>query len=217
MVPCRVLLADDHSLVRAGIRSLLEGIEGVQVGGEAGDGQLALRLVAERAPHVILLDIGLPGLNGLEVAARLAQLHPATRVVMLSMHAQDEYVRGALRAGAAGYLLKDASVPELELALCAVMRGETYLSPAVSKRLVQELVGRTDGESRPADVLTSRQREVLQLITEGHSTKEIAHRLGLSVKTVESHRAQIMERLDIRDVAGLVRYAIRAGLVSPEQ
>lgn len=216
MLRCRVVLADDHALVRAGIRSLLDGVRGVEVVGEAGDGQEALRLVADKAPHVILLDIGLPGLNGIDVATRLAQTHPATRVVMLSMHAQDEYVRGALGAGAAGYLLKDASVPELELALQAVMRGETYLSPAVSKRLVQELVGNRGPALASTPALTSRQREVLQLIAEGHSTKEIAHRLGLSVKTIESHRAQIMDRLDIRDVAGLVRYAIRAGLIPPE-
>lgn len=217
LTPLRVLLADDHALVRAGIRSLLADLPGVEVVGEAGDGHEALGLVRERAPHVLLLDIGLPGLNGLEVAARVAAAHPATRVIMLSMHAHDEYVQGALRAGAAGYLLKDASVPELELALRAVTRGETYLSPAVSKRLVRELVGRRDAEPRLAEALTPRQREVLQLIAEGHSTKEIAHRLGLSVKTVESHRAQIMERLDIRDVPGLVRWAIRAGLVSPER
>ena len=221
MSAARVLLVDDHALVRAGFRSLLESVEGVSVVGEAGDGHEALRLIAERTPDVTFLDIGLPGLNGLEVAARVAKEHAGVRVVILSMHANEEYVLRALQAGAAGYMLKDASVPELELALRAVMRGQTYLSPAISKRVVEDYVKRTGADApfaRPAGAaLTPRQREILQLIAEGASTKEIAHRLDVSVKTVETHRAQLMDRLDIHDVAGLVRYAIRVGLVSPER
>jgi DNA-binding NarL/FixJ family response regulator len=217
----RVLLVDDHALVRAGFRSLLESVEGVLVVAEAGDGHEALRLIAEHRPDVVFLDVGLPGLNGLEVAARAAKAHPAVRVVILSMHANEEYVLRALQAGAAGYLLKDASGPEMELALRAVMRGGTYLSAAISRRVVEDYVKRTGAGAslaRPVDLaLTPRQREVLQLIAEGLSTKEIAHRLDVSVKTAETHRAQLMGRLDIHDVAGLVRYAIRAGLVSLER
>ena len=218
MSAARVLLVDDHALVRAGFRSLLESVEGVSVVGEAGDGHEALRLIAEREPDAVFLDIALPGLNGLEVAARVAKDHAGVRVVILSMHANEEYVLHALQAGAAGYMLKDASAHELELALRAVMRGETYLSPAISKRVVEDYVKRTGaGAPFAGPALTPRQREILQLIAEGASTKEIAHRLDVSVKTVETHRAQLMDRLDIHDVAGLVRYAIRTGLVSPER
>ncbi|MGE0454468.1 MAG: response regulator [Vicinamibacteria bacterium] len=220
MSAARILLVDDHALVRAGFRSLLESVEGVQVLGEAGDGHEALRLIAELQPDVVFLDIALPGLNGLDVAARAAKEHAAVRVVILSMHANEEYVLRALQAGAAGYMLKDASVPELALALRAVLRGEIYLSPAISKRVVEDYVKRTGAEpaaAPSASALTPRQREVLQLVAEGSSTKEIAHRLNVSVKTVETHRAQLMDRLDIHDVAGLVRYAIRVGLVNSDR
>jgi len=213
----RIVLAEDHGLVRAGLRALLEEIQDVEVAGEAADGHEALRQVARHTPHVLLLDIGLPGLNGLEVAARVTKEHPETRVVVLSMHATEEYVHRALAAGAMGYLLKDSSVPELELAIRAVQRGETYLSPAVSKVVIGGYLKRPDGDAQMRSPLTPRQRETLQLIAEGHSTKEIAHRLGLSVKTVETHRSQIMARLGVGDVAGLVRYAIQVGLVPPER
>jgi len=217
MSAIRIVLADDHALVRAGLRSLLEAVSDFEVAGEAGDGHEALALVERLNPHVLVLDIGLPGLNGLEVVARVTRQHPETRVVMLSMHAGEEYVRQALAGGASGYLLKDSSVPELELAIRAVVRGKTYLSPDVSQHVVGGFLERpADAKAEAASPLTPRQRETLQLIAEGHSTKEIAHRLGVSVKTIESHRSQIMERLGIRDVAGLVRYAVRTGLVSPE-
>jgi DNA-binding NarL/FixJ family response regulator len=216
MKTIRVLLADDHSLVRAGIRGLIESLAGVAVVGEAGDGPEALRLAEELRPDVVLLDIGMPGLNGLEVAARLTVLDPAIRVVILSMHTAEEYVLRALRAGAAGYLLKGSAVAELELAVRAVARGETFLSPAVSKRVVDDYVNRTGGAADPLDALTPRQREILQLVAEGHTSKEIAQRLGLSSKTVETHRAQVMERLQVHDLAGLVRFAVRVGLVGPE-
>jgi DNA-binding NarL/FixJ family response regulator len=216
MKPLRIVLADDHGLVRAGIRSLLESIEGLDVVGEAGDGHEALQLVEKRRPDVLILDIGLPGLNGLEVAERVAKERSGTRVIILSMHTSEEYVRQALRAGASGYLVKDSSVPELGLAIESVTRGEIYLSPVVSKHVVADYIRHGASGESAVQVLTPRQRETLQLIAEGHSTKEIAHRLGLSVKTVESHRSQVMARLGIRDVAGLVRYAIRAGLVTPE-
>ena len=216
MKPIRALLADDHTLVRAGIRGLLRGLPGVEVVGEAEDGPEALRLAESLRPDVVLLDIGMPGLNGLEVAGRLAALDPSIRVLILSMHTSEEYVLRALRAGCAGYLLKRSAVSELEVAVRAVARGETYLSPAVSKQVVDDYVGRTGGATDPIDALTPRQREILQLVAEGNTSKEIAERLGLSFKTVEAHRAQIMERLGVRDLAGLVRFAVRVGLVAPE-
>jgi len=217
MTPVRVLLADDHALVRAGIRALLEGLEGVTVVAEAGNGSEVLELARKHRPDVVLLDISMPGLGGLEASALLKQELPEVRVVMLSMHANEEYVLQALRAGAVGYMLKDSATAELELALQAVMQGETYLSPPISRQVVEGYVQRVGAEQPAADHLTPRQRQVLQLIAEGLSTKEIAYRLELSVKTVETHRAQLMERLQIRDIAGLVKYAIRNGLVSSEK
>jgi DNA-binding NarL/FixJ family response regulator len=214
--PIRVLLADDHTLVRAGIRSLLATLSGMEVVGEAGDGHEALRLADSLRPSVVLLDIGMPGLNGLEVVERLAKLVPTIRVVILSMHTAEEYVLQALRGGAAGYLLKGSAVAELEVALRAVVRGETYLSPGVSKRLVDELLSRAGEATHPLAALTPRQREILQLVAEGLTSKEVAHRLGLSSRTVETHRAQLMERLGVHDLPGLVRFAVRVGLVKPE-
>jgi len=214
MIPVRVLLADDHALVRAGIRALLQGLEGVTVVAETGNGAEVLELARTHRPDVVLLDISMPGLSGLDVSAQLEQELPEVRVVVLSMHANEEYVLQALRAGAVGYMLKDSATAELELALKAVMQGETYLSPPISKQVVEGYVQRVGAEQPASEKLTPRQREVLQLIAEGHSTKEIAYRLELSVKTVETHRAQLMERLQIRDIAGLVKYAIRSGLAS---
>ena len=215
MAPIRVLVADDHALFRAGVRKLLQSFEGVEVVGEAGDGQEALELSGARRPDVLLMDIGMPGLNGVEAAARLTREGPRPRVIILSMHTGEEHVLRAIRAGAAGYLLKDAKPPELEAAVRAVARGEIYLSPAISRYVVED-VRRGGAERGPLDRLTPRQREVLQLIAEGNTTKAIASRLGLSVKTVETHRAQLMERLDVHDVAALVRLAVRLGLVESE-
>jgi DNA-binding NarL/FixJ family response regulator len=214
-VTIRVLLADDHALVRAGLRSLLAAMTEVEVVGEASSGEEALELVARETPDVVLMDIAMKGINGLETAARLRDRAPGVRVVILSMHSGEEYVLQALRAGAVGYLLKDAATGELELALRTVMRGESWLSPAVSRQVVEGYVQRVGGDAA-ADVLTARQREVLKLVAGGKSTKEIAFMLNLSVKTVETHRSQIMERLGIRDVPGLVRYALRTGLVPPD-
>ena len=217
MKSIRILLADDHTLVRAGIRSLVQAIPGIQVVAEAGDGREALSLIETHQPDVALLDIAMPGLNGLEVAAQVADNFPFVRVMILSMHATEEYVLRALRAGAAGYLLKDADTAELELAIKAVTRGETYLSPAVSKH-VTEYVRRVGEETHSTlERLTPRQREVLQLVAEGHTTQEIARMMNLSTKTVETHRTQLMERLNIHDIAGLVRYAVREGLVILEK
>ncbi|UCF66163.1 MAG: response regulator transcription factor [Acidobacteriota bacterium] len=211
----KVLLADDHHLVRAGIRVLLEKIGSVQIVAEAGDGREALELIDRHRPDVALLDITMPGLNGLEVAARTAKTCEKTRIIILSMHADEGYVAQALRAGVAGYLLKDAVATELGLALTAVARGETYLSPAISSKVVEGFLRAGEEKADPLSVLTARQREILQLIAEGRSTKQIAADLDVSVKTVETHRAQLMERLDIHDVAGLVRFAVRTGLVEP--
>jgi DNA-binding NarL/FixJ family response regulator len=211
--PIRVVLADDHALVRAGMRSLLGGMAQVEVVGEAASGEEALVLAERERPDVVLMDIAMKGMTGLDAAARMREQHPGVRVIILSMHAGEEYVLQALRAGAIGYLLKDAATGELELALRSVMRGESWFSPAVSRQVVEGYVQRVGGEP-VADVLTARQREVLKLVAGGKSTKEIAFDLNLSVKTVETHRAQIMERLGIRDVAGLVRYALKTGLVS---
>jgi len=211
----RVVLADDHALVRAGMRSLLGTMAQVVVVGEASSGEEVLELAERERPDVVLMDIAMKGMNGLEAAARLRERAPSVRVVILSMHAGEEYVLQALRAGAVGFLLKDAATSELELALRSVMRGESWFSPAVSRQVVEGYVQRVGGEAA-ADVLTARQREVLKLVAGGKSTKEIAFDLNLSVKTVETHRAQIMERLGIRDVAGLVRYALKTGLVSQD-
>jgi len=216
MAPIRVLVADDHALFRAGIRKLLQSFEGIDVVDEAADGHEAIRLSATHRPDVLLMDIGMPGLNGVEAAARLTREGPRPRVIILSMHTGEEYVLRAIRAGAAGYLLKDAKPAELEAAVRAVARGEIYLSPAISRYLVEDYVRRGSIERGPLDRLTPRQREVLQLIAEGNTTKAIAAKLGLSTKTVETHRAQLMERLDTHDIAALVRLAIRLGLVESQ-
>jgi len=223
MNPIRVMIADDHTLVRAGMRALLAQVPEVEVIAEASDGREALQLIATHRPDVVLMDITMPGLNGLEATVRVVREFPQVRVIILSMHAVEEYVLQALHAGASGYLLKHAAPVELALAVKAVMRGETYLSPPISKVVIAQYLQRTRGErnrsraaSAPYKQLTSRQREILQLIAEGHTTKDIAQRLNLSVSTVETHRTELMQRLDIHDVAGLVRYAIRTGLVFPD-
>jgi DNA-binding NarL/FixJ family response regulator len=210
----RVVLADDHQLVRAGIRSLLGAFSGVEVVGEADDGATAIARVGECLPDLLLIDIAMKGMSGLVASAEIHRLYPAVRVIVLSMHADAEYVREALQVGAVGYLIKDAAPVELELALRAVMRGETWLSPSVSRQVVDGYLSRGKGGPPAADALTPRQSEILCRIAAGRGAKEIAFDLGISAKTVESHRAQIMERLNIHDVAGLTRYAIRNGLVS---
>ncbi len=216
MKKLRILLADDHALFRAGMKALLGEIPGVEVCAEARDGRETLEQVARHRPDIVLIDIAMAGMNGLEATARILRTHPRTKVVILSMHATEAYVLEALRAGAAGYLIKDADTEELALALKAVRRGETYLSPPVSRHVVSEYVRRTGGEPNLLATLSPRQREILQLIAEGNTTKDIANLLNLSVKTVDTHRTQLMERLNIHDVAGLVRFAIRSGLTTPE-
>jgi len=217
MPPIRVVLADDHALVRSGFRALLRTIPDIEVVAEAGNGADALEQIAIHQPDIVLMDISMPGMDGLELTARVTQAWPKVRVMVLSMHANEKYVAQALRAGAAGYLLKDACTPELEIALRAVARGETYLSPAIAKQVISGYT-RRPGEGEDAhEQLTPRQVEVLRLIAAGQTTKAIAQRLGISVKTVEAHRAQLMERLDIHDIAGLVRYAIRTKLLQADE
>ena len=212
----RVLIADDHRLVRAGLRALIADLPGFEVVGEAADGRQAVSEAARLQPDVLLLDIAMPGMSGLEALRELKNRHPATRVLMLSMLASEEHVLQALRLGASGYLLKDAAPAELELAIGAVMRGETWLSSAISRPVVDgymERVGAGNSGNGTSQILTPRQQEVLRLLAEGRSTKEIAFQLELSIKTIETHRAQIMERLGLHDIAGLVRYAVRTGIV----
>ncbi len=213
MKSIRVLLAEDHTLVRAGLCALVKTLEGVEVVAEAGDGHQTLEMVKAHYPDLVLMDIAMPGLNGLEATIRVIKEYPHVKVIILSMHANEEYVLQSLSAGARGYLLKDSGTSELELAIRAVMRGETFLSPAVSKHVIEQYVQRQEDPQSPFQILTPRQREILQLIAEGLSTKDIARKLDLSIKTVDTHRTQLMDRLDIHEVAGLVRYAIRTGLI----
>ncbi len=215
MPPTTLLLADDHPLFREGLRSLIARLSGFEIVGEAASGEEALALVAERRPAIAVLDIGLPDINGIEVARRIQEGKLETRVVIVSAHADEEYVQQALKAGVSAYLTKDSTLEELEVALRAVERGTTFLSPTVASRLTRDYLSRVGDASESA--LTPRQREILRMVAEGLNTKEIAFRLGLSVKTIETHRSEIMERLQIHDVAGLTRYAVRKGLVSSEQ
>ena len=214
MAPLRVLLADDHELVRSGFRALLEKFEGVEVIGEASDGTEALRLIETLRPNVVLMDISMPGLNGLDVTGLAAKRFTDVRIIVLSIHVQKEYVMQAMRAGAAGYLLKSSRSAELELAVHAVARGEVYLSPAASKHVVSGYLAHSDPEPAPLGRLTHRQREVLTLIASGNSRKQIARQLDLSVKTIDTYRTQIKQQLSIDDNAGLVRFAVSAGLVT---
>lgn len=223
MKSIRVLLADDHNLVRAGIRALLANVPEILVVAEAADGRQIRALVLQDKPDIVLMDIAMPELNGLDATAQLVKEFPWLRIIILSMYATEGYVLKALRAGASGYLLKGAATPELAQAILAVARGETYLSSAVSKHVIDAFKrgasGDVKGRGKPDGVdveLTPRQREVLQLIAEGYSTKEIADKLHISVKTAKTHRSELMRRLDLHDVAGLVRYAIQTGMVSPE-
>ena len=214
MKPIRALIADDHALVRAGIRALVEKIDDVSVIAEAGEGLEALNLIKELKPDLVLLDVTMPGLSGLDVLVETRKHLPDVRVIILTVHEEAEYAMQALRAGAAGFLPKSAAANELQLAIETVTRGETYVSGEVSRKTLLEY-SRGRIEHRLAR-LTPRQREILTLIAEGLNTKDIGRRLNISGKTVESHRAQLMERLNIHDVASLVRFAIKVGLIKVE-
>jgi DNA-binding NarL/FixJ family response regulator len=215
--PVRVILADDHTLVRAGIRALLEKLPDVEVLAEASDGREVLKLLKTLEPTVILMDVAMPGLNGLEATARLLKEFPKIRVIILSMHHNEEYVWRALKSGAAGYLLKKAATAELATALQTVTRGEIYLSKEISSQLPKNFA--LDGianRKSPLDQLTGRQREILQLIAEGQNTKCIGELLSVSPKTVEYHRMKLMNCLNVHDTPGLVRFALRVGLIPQE-
>jgi DNA-binding NarL/FixJ family response regulator len=212
----RIFLAEDHALVRAGLKALIGSFGGMEVVGEAGDGRATLQAVASTSPDVVLMDISMPGLNGFETLRYLLGEHPGIRVLVVSMHHGTEYVSMALRTGASGYVLKDASPEELEFAIHAVARGGSYMSPSISLQVVEEFVRHGDGDRTASDRLTPRQREIAQLIAEGQTNQEIADVLAVSIKTVQTHRAALMERLGVHDVAGVVRYAIKSGLTSLE-
>lgn len=212
----KVILADDHTVVRTGIATMLASLGGIEVVGEASNGRETLALVEQLRPDLLLCDITMPEMNGLEVTKRVAKEFPNVRAIMLSMHTSEEYVWQALKAGATGYLLKDTSPSELDLAIKAVLNGQTFLTAAVSKQVVETYMQRLKPETAAAEVLTPRQREILQLIAEGKALKEIARMLNLSVKTIETHRTMLMDRLDIHDNAGLVKYALRTGMISPD-
>lgn len=215
MEPIKVIIADDHRLVRAGIRSLLEELSDVEVIGEAGNGRELLGLLEANQPGLVLIDIAMPEMNGLEATAAIAAKYPYVKVIILSMYASEEYVWRAFEAGAGGYLLKDAAPVELELSIKTVMNGSKYMSPVVSQQVVNDYVRHSNGGMSWKEMLTPRQREVWQLIAEGKSTKDIAAQLQISPKTVDTHRLQLMERLEVYDVVGLVKLAIKAGLIAP--
>ncbi len=212
----RVVLVDDHHLVRAGIRSLLEDTPGFEVVAEGADGSEALRLLEENKPDVLLMDIAMKNKSGIDVLPEIKKSFPEIPVILLSMHATEDYLKQAFGAGAQAYLLKDSAEIELEMALDAVLKGEKYVSPKLSDKLLSAMQNNrgSSPEALDSGVLTKRQKEILKMLALGLGTKEIAYDLKLSAKTVESHRAQIMERLQIRDIASLVRYAIKQGIVS---
>jgi DNA-binding NarL/FixJ family response regulator len=210
-MPIRVILADDHHIVRQGLRLVLEK-EHIEVLGEASDGLEAIRLIQELLPEIAVVDLDMPGLDGLGVLRETARLSPQTRTIILTRHMEEPYAVEALRIGARGYVLKTQASTDLVSAIRHVDRGEVYLSPKISKAVVQAYLTNVEG---PHGQLSVRERQVLQLVGEGHSTKKIASLLGISVKTVDTHRTKVMEKLDIHQTAGLVRYAIRNGLLEP--
>jgi DNA-binding NarL/FixJ family response regulator len=210
-MPIRVLLADDHSIVREGVKSLLER-EGLQVAGEASNGHELLNLAQKTPSDVAIIDVSMPVLNGIDTARELRKLSPKTKIILLTRHDEDQYVTEALHAGVRGYVLKSQLATDLVYAIQQVCRGLVYLCPSVSGAVVDAYLAKRQLSSDP---LTSRERQVLQLVGEGKSSKEVANFLGISIKTAESHRCRIMQKLDIHETASLVRYAIRRGLVQP--
>jgi two-component system response regulator NreC len=210
-MPTRIVLADDHVLVREGLRSLLER-EHFQVMAEASDGQEAVKLIETHHPDIAIMDISMPTLNGIDAARALTRSAPKTKVILLTQHEEEQYIHEALEAGVKGYVLKNQVANDLIQAIRQVGRGEFYLSPGISRAVMEAFRNKSE---RPADPLTARERQVLQLIAEGKSTKDTASVLGISVKTAESHRMRLMQKLDIHETASLVRYAVRRGLIQP--
>ena len=215
MPTIKVFLADDHAMVRQGLASVLASAPEIEVIGEAGDGQEALKKIRSIRPDVAVIDITMEGLNGLEVARRIRKSHPKIRVLILSIHSQEEYIIEAFKIGASGYLVKEAAVDELIAAIKAVYKGQAYLSPSIARRLIDDYLDKTQVPHTKSlePRLTDREVEVLQLVAEGKSNSEIASLLNISIKTVSTHRAHIMKKLDIHDALGLAKYAIRKGLV----
>ena len=212
----RVLIADDHTIVRQGLRAILETESSIEVVGEAADGREAVRKTQALKPDVVVMDLSMPGMNGMEATRRIVRMSPGIRVVTLTMHSSEEYVYSLLKAGAKGYLLKESVSSDLVEAIRAVMNGDIYLHPSLSTRVVNGFLRQAAGQGRsgPSGGLTPREREVVQLIAEGHTNKEIATLLGLATKTIENHRTRIMDKLEIHNVAGLTRYAIDRGIAS---
>jgi len=211
----KVVVADDHTILRQGIKALLDNQEGIEVVGEAKDGREAIKTIEELLPDVILMDIAMPGLNGLEATRRIKKKFPKTKVVVLTMHANEEYIFQILNAGADGYLVKETAFQDLISAIHAVHKGEAFMSPSISKKVMTDYIQRAQGEEKVGfDTLTTREREILQLVAEGNSNKKIAEALFISPKTVETHRAHIMDKLNIHDRAGLIKYAIRKGMIN---
>ena len=209
----RVLLADDHKILRQGLRTLLEQEKDIQVVGEADNGRSSVKLTGELAPDVVIMDVAMPDLNGIDATRRIAEAEPRTRVLALSMHSDGRYVKGMLQAGARGYILKDCAAEELTHAIRTVMAGQVYVSPGVTGAIVNDYVRQLSAADGPA-TLTRREREVLQLLAEGGSTANIAAGLHLSVKTIETHRKRIMDKLGLRSIAELTKYAIREGITT---
>jgi len=210
----KVILVDDHVLVRAGIRSLLESIVNIEVIAESGDGLEAVTLVRRNEPSLLVLDISLPGLNGLEVVSTITKMKIKTKILMLSMHNDIEYVAKAFREGAHGYLMKESAVEELENAVLTLMAGKQYIGNHIDIEMLNKLKMNDNQLTSLLSLLTGRQRQILQQIAEGYSTRQIAERINISIKTVETHRAHIMSRLNIFDIAGLVRFSLRSKLIS---
>ncbi|MFO8006924.1 MAG: response regulator transcription factor [Candidatus Brocadiia bacterium] len=212
----RVLVADDHRIVREGLGALIEELPNMEVVGEARDGRTAMRLVEELVPDIVLMDVAMPDLNGIEATRKIASEHPLVKVIALSMHSESQFVARMLEAGASGYMLKEGAFEELAAAIEEVSAGHTYLCPMIAGPLVEDYLRRLDGSQDMDDPLSPREREVLQLLAEGLTTRQIARRLDISPKTVETHRARIMDKLDIRSIAELTKYAIRQGLTPLE-
>jgi len=211
----RILLVDDHKILRDGIRSLLKGYDDMEIVGEAADGRTAIRLVKELSPDVVIMDISMPDLNGIDATRKIIADNPNVHIIALSMHYDKQFISETFKAGASGYLIKDSAFDELEHAVRIVMDGKTYMNPQIASLVVESLVGQSAPSRRKAfSLLTEREREVLQHIAEGKSTKQIATDLSVSAKTIESHRRQVMGKLNIRNVADLTKYAIREGLTS---
>jgi DNA-binding NarL/FixJ family response regulator len=211
----RILLVDDHKIVRTGLRSLIDNQSGMMVVAEADDGRSAMQLIRELRPDVVIMDVAMPDLNGMEATRRLVTDFPDVRVIALSMHSDRRFVTGMLEAGASGYLLKDCAFEELTSAIRAVVRKQSFISPGVAGILVEEIRRRaSEAAPRASVALTAREREVIQLLAEGHSTKDIAHILGVSIKTVESYRQRVMDKLGLHSVAELTKWAVREGLSS---